>query len=293
MNEAATLSWLVPSLLGLLLYGLGQGLVKQWIGDVSPARYCLYYILANTIVNVWYFYSHPHVSLLDPLAQGFVATGVLAYLIDGAAWIFYFLSIAAGPVAIVGTLSAAYPALTVLFARVFLHEQLAPMQYVAVLLVIGGCIGLSYSHSASEDTSSGNRRWIPLALAALLFWGTSNTLIKFAYTLPLANQGSFALCSSIGGGLTLGLFGLLRGSKGPHTVKQYVHSLVPMLMMAGGSLGIIVASATGPISIVTPLIGAYPVVTVVYAGLVLKERITRLQYGAIGAIIAGVLMLAA
>ncbi|MGH8304810.1 MAG: EamA family transporter [Steroidobacteraceae bacterium] len=63
-----------------------------------------------------------------------------------------------------------------------------------------------------------------------------------------------------------------------------------MGMMAGGSLGLIIAARNGPISIVTPLIGAYPVVTLVFAALVLKERITRLQYGCIAAIIIGMLL---
>jgi drug/metabolite transporter (DMT)-like permease len=62
---------------------------------------------------------------------------------------------------------------------------------------------------------------------------------------------------------------------------------VPMGMMAGGDLGVIIATKHGPISIVTPLTGAYPVVTLAFAALVLKERITPLQYGCIGAIIAG------
>jgi drug/metabolite transporter (DMT)-like permease len=63
-----------------------------------------------------------------------------------------------------------------------------------------------------------------------------------------------------------------------------------MGMMAGGSLGLIIAARYGPISIVSPLVGAYPVVTLFYAALVLKERITRVQYTWIGAIIAGILI---
>lgn len=292
MTTAPMLTWLVPSLLALASYGFAQGLAKQWMSDASAPRYCLYYILANSAVNAWYFQSHPHVSLLDPAARGFVGTGILAYLFDGSAWIFYFLSIARGPVAIVGTMSAAYPALTVLFARLFLQEQLGAVQYGAVLLVIGGCIALASAH-VEEQAAARGRSWMPLALAALLCWGISNTLIKYSYTLPKALPGSLALCSSIGGGLTLGVYGLLGDRSSAHSLRQFAHSVVPMLLMAGGSLGLIIASDLGPISIVSPLIGAYPVVTVVYAGLVLKERITALQYGCIAAIVAGVAMLAA
>lgn len=278
--------WLTPALVALVLYGLGQGLVKKWIGEVPPARFCLYYVLATSIVNFGFFITQDHPPLLAASGSGFLIFGVLAYLFDGLAWILYFQSIVLGPVAIVGTLSAAYPALTIVFARVFLHEQLTALQYLAVTLVIGGCLGLSYTPSG-ESSQTTSRRWIPLSLLALVAWAASNTIIKYSYSLPGANEANLAVCSSIGGALTLGVFGLLRGRRGAHSVRAWVHSFVPMGMMAGGSLGLIIAARHGPISIVTPLIGSYPVVTLVYAALALKERITALQYGCIGSILTG------
>jgi drug/metabolite transporter (DMT)-like permease len=261
--------------------------VKKWIGEVPPARFCLYYVCVNSIVNLGFFFSNPHPPLFAAAARRFLEFGVLSYLVDGLAWILYFQSIAAGPVAIVGTLSAAYPALTVVFARFFLHEHLAPLQYVAVALVIGGCVGLAHAPGAAGGGVA-TRRWIPYSLLALLCWGASNTLIKYSYSLPEANEASLALCSSMGGALSLGLFGLLKGRQGTHSVRQWLHSFVPMGMMAGGSLGLIIAARYGPISVVTPLIGAYPVVTLVFAAAVLKEPVTRLQYGCIGAIVIGI-----
>jgi bacterial/archaeal transporter family protein len=280
--------WLIPALVALLLYGLGQGLVKQWIGEVSPGRYCLYYVLATSLVNFGFFLTHQHPPFWDPTGRGFLAVGVLAYLFDGTAWILYFQSIALGPVAIVGTLSAAYPALTIVFARIFLGELLTSSQYLGVTLVMAGALGLSYSPEATDGAVT-SRRWIPLSLLALLCWGTSNTLIKYSYSLPAANEANLAICSSIGGALTLGVFGLLRGRQGAHSVRAWLHSIVPMGMMAGGSLGLIIAASHGPISIVAPLIGAYPVITLIYARLVLKERITYRQYACIAAVIVGML----
>jgi transporter family protein len=293
MNEsiftAPLLLCLAPALIALLLYGLGQGLVKKWIGEVPPARFCLYYVFATSIVNLGFFFSHEHPDLFAPASRQFLEFVIQAYHVEGLSWIRYYQSIVEGPVAIVGTLSAAYPAVTVVFARLFLHEELAAEQYAAVTLVIGGCIGLAYA-PASAQSAMTSRRWIPLSLTALLCWGTSNTLIKFSYSLPEASEYSLALCSSIGGALSLGVFGLLKGRQGPHSLRAWLHSFIPMGMMAGGSLGIIIAARYGPISIVTPLIGAYPVVTLIFAKLVLKERITRLQYGCIAGIVLGILL---
>jgi drug/metabolite transporter (DMT)-like permease len=253
-------------MMALFLYGVGQGLVKKYIGEVPPARFCLYFVLAKAIVNLSWFFTHDHPPLLSEDGHTFIALGVLAYIIDGTGWILYFESIIAGPITIVGTLSAAYPALTVVFARIFLGEQLGTLQYVAVTLVIGGC------------------------LLALICWATSNTIVKHAYSFPAASEVSLMACSTLGGVLSLGIYGFLKGRQGAHSVREYLHSFVPMGMMAGGDLGVIIASRYGPISIVVPLTGAYPVVTLAFAALILKERISILQYGCVGAIIVGMVL---
>ena len=288
-DTAALLVWLTPSMVALLLYGVGQGLVKKYIGEVPPARFCLYFVLAKAIVNLSWFFTHDHPPLLSEDGRTFIALGVLAYIIDGTGWILYFESIIAGPITIVGTLSAAYPALTVVFARIFLGEQLGALQYVAVTLVIGGCLGLSYS-PPDANVKILSRRWIPLAFLALICWATSNTIVKHAYSFPEASEVSLMACNTLGGALSLGLYGFFKGRQGAHSVRQYLHSFVPMGMMAGGDLGVMIASRYGPISIVVPLTGAYPVVTLAFAGLILKERITKPQYACVGAIIAGMVL---
>ena len=59
-TAAPLLLWLTPSLLALLLYGLGQGFVKMWITEVPPARFCLYFACARAMVMVCYFLANPH-----------------------------------------------------------------------------------------------------------------------------------------------------------------------------------------------------------------------------------------
>jgi drug/metabolite transporter (DMT)-like permease len=49
----------------------------------------------------------------------------------------------------------------------------------------------------------------------------------------------------------------------------------------------LIASRYGKISIVTPLTGAYPLVTLAFAALVLRERILLLQWTCIAAILVG------
>lgn len=287
--ETALHLWLTPALIALFLYGIAQGLVKKNISEVSPARFCLFFVAAKTVVNLSYFFYETHPDPFAEAGRSFMLTGILAYILDGTGWILYYKSIVLGPITIVGTLSAAYPATTVLFAGVFLGEVLDPIQYLGVFLVIASCVGLSI---APADPSSKMRShfWIVLAGGALIIWGAAQTIVKHAYTLPESSEANMALFNTIGGMLTLGIYGILYGrakNGGADSKGEWLKALIPMLMMAGGDLGVLIASRFGEISIVTPLTAAYPVVTLVFASVALKEKITPLQWICIAATLAG------
>lgn len=285
---APLLLWLTPALLALLLYGLGQGFVKMWITEVPPARFCLYFAAARALVMTCYFALTPHTAVFAPENRTLLVVGVLAYLLDGTAWIMYFQSIIAGPITIVGTLSAAYPAVTIVFAHWFLGETLAPLQYLAVVLVIGGCIGLAYQPADAVNKVVG-RAWIPLAFSALVLWGAAQTIVKYDYGLG-ASDANMSLYSVFGALCTLGAYGFLKGRAGTHSVAEWTRSFLPMGMMAAGDLGVLVASRYGKISIVTPLTASYPLVTLGFAALVLRERISKLQWACIGAVLVGMFL---
>lgn len=283
-----SLLWLTPTIAALLLYGLGQGFVKKWISEVPPARFCLYFVAAKSVVNLGYFFTQAHPPPFADGAAKFYLVGILAYIMDGAGWILYFQSIVAGPITIVGTLSAAYPALVVLFARIFLRESLLPMQYLGVLLVIGGCIGLSYS-PPDPNAKATRKVWIPFAAAALLLWGIDQTMVKWCYNNS-ANEANMALYNTMGGALSLGIYGVLYGRQGTHSSHEWVKSFVPMGMMAAGDLAVIVAAKLGPISLVNPISGAYPVVTLIFGAIVLREKITKFQYLDVALIVLGLFL---
>jgi drug/metabolite transporter (DMT)-like permease len=285
LNELGQLPWLVPTLGALFAWGIAQGLVKKYIGGVPAASFCLYYAVANAIVNVAYWALHDAPPAFAPEGQAFAFWGLLAYVLDGIAWIFYYQSLTYGPISIVGTLSAAYPALTVIFARTFLGEDLTITQGLGVGAVLLGCLALAWSPSSSARAAG--RRWKVLAGAALLIWGVSGTLIRYSYGFPGAHEANLALFIAIGGLLTLGTYGLLKGAARSGSRTEWLRSMGPMSTMALGGLLVAIAYKHGPASLVTPLAGAYPVVTIAFAWAVLNERPTRLQWGGIAAVLAG------
>jgi drug/metabolite transporter (DMT)-like permease len=297
-----TLAWLTPTIATLFLYGLAQGFARKYVEEVSPARFCLFFIVARTIVALSYFAMTEHPAPFAAEGRNFLLVALLVYVLDGTAWVLYYKSILLGPITIVGTLSAAYPAPTILLAAIFLGERLGALQYVGVALVLFGCLGMAYQPGEGKKTA--NRGWIPLAVGALCLWAIAQTLLKYSYSLPQASESNAMLAMFGGGWLTLGVYGLLygrrssgpepaEGSSGPanpttgSATREWLRAMFPMVLMAGGDAGLLIAVKYGPVSIVTPLTAAYPVVTIVFAALVLEERVSKIQYGAIAAVLIG------
>ena len=284
-----TLLWLPPTLAAMVMWGIAQGLVKKYIGEVPPARYCMYYAFANAAVSLGFWAFHDAPAPFAAENRDFAIFGLLAYSLDGIAWILYYQSIVYGPISIVGTLSAAYPGLTVILARVFLGEVLGPHQLAGVAALIGGCLLLAYA-PAEAGARPTRRRWMALAGAAILLWGVNGTLVRHAYQLRGAHEANMALFIAIGGLATLGVYGVLFGRQGATAAGEWGRSFGPMATMATGTLLAALAYKAGPASIVTPLSGAYPVVTLGFAWAVLKERPTRLQWAGIALVLAGMLL---
>ena len=132
-----------------------------------------------------------------------------------------------------------------------------------------------------------------IGAVALLLWGVTGVLVKYAYAYygdnqaNVASEANMALLIAAGGLLTLGVYGFIFGRKGAASGREWSRSFLPMATMALGGLLAAIAYKTGPASIVSPLSGAYPVVTLGFAWAVLKERPTALQWAGIAAILAG------
>jgi len=133
--------------------------------------------------------------------------------------------------------------------------------------------GLAHQPADAAHKVAG-RAWIALAFSALVLWGAAQTIVKYDYSLG-ATDVNMALYSMIGALLTLGVYGLWKGRAGTHSLIEWLRSFLPMGMMASGDLGVLIASRYGQISIVTPLTGAYPLVTLAFAAFVLRARRSR------------------
>ena len=281
--------WFILAILVALLWGsagifakystprLGVARVALLIAAVEGPMYALAFMVWSQSV---------HVSLEDAIiAVTSCLVGVIGYLC-------FFESIMEGQVAIAGTISAAYPALTVLGAYLILSESLTPVQSIGVVAIVGGVIALSYEPEPGTSRSL-NKRSLVFALAAFALWGLWSLTSKIAVDRVTAgNVFGFYVISSFTAPLLYVFF--RRGSidsKARPGRMAWAMGAVALAVNVSGTYAYTYALQEGTASLVVPISSAYPIVTVVLAIAFLRERINRLHASSLGVVVLGLILI--
>jgi transporter family protein len=309
-NAAAWLPYLVAT---VLFYGLAQALTKQFMANLSAAAFIVLYVLVKAVINTGAFFTLGHAPLFDGAANTFIALSLCGNLVNGFAWLFYYKALESGKVSLVGSVTAGYPALTVVLALLFLHEHVVWYQALGIVMVIGS--GVLVALGPTEDAAAvapaelavaggppemvaapaapaPDRRWLVYSLLVFAGWGIFSAFIKAAFNAPHADTYTFFIWNAIGAAVVLGPYGLwgVRKEGGLGPTNEVLKALLPTALFALGDLALFKAFEAGPATIVAPLSTVYPLVTLLYAAPVLKERITLTQWLAVMLLIAGIVV---
>ncbi len=124
-------AWVAPAALAFLLWGVWAFLPKLTTRYVDPASAIVYHALGGLAVAVVVLAMIGLRPAADPRGIGLaVLTGVLG--IGGA--LAYLYAVVRGPVAVIATVTALYPVLTVALAAALLHEPLTLRQGLGIVL---------------------------------------------------------------------------------------------------------------------------------------------------------------
>ena len=230
------------------------------------------------------------ISLADALfAIGSCIAGIAGYLC-------FFESIMEGQVAIAGTISAAYPALTVIGAILLLSERLTIIQGIGVLGIILGIIALSYEPNPGSLHST-SRRSIIFAFLAFALWGLWSLTSKMVIDrISAGNLFAFYVVSSLSAPLLYALFRSIRPDnedRGNPTRLAWSIGAVALALNVVGAWAYSYALETGSASLVVPISSAYPLVTVVMAVAFLREKINRFHIAALVVVGASLILVGA
>jgi drug/metabolite transporter (DMT)-like permease len=188
----------------------------------------------------------------------------------------------------VQTLSASYTCFTVLLAVLFLRERMRFSQAIGIALVIAATLYLTwfdrFGHPSSHDAAPG---WLAPTVIATLLWGVTGALLGYAYRLDKADHHRAMLANSAGLALTLLPFAALTSRQDAAAHPSDALGVAAVAMYVVADLTYYAAAAHGPMSIVTVLTGAYPLVSIVYAAVVLDQP-TGGIWPAVGMMLPGV-----
>jgi bacterial/archaeal transporter family protein len=279
--------WLFWTLLTLLAWGLWAVLSKLSGGELSGLHLQAISTLGLVpiLVTLWFARGastdeQPHKGI--PLA---LAAGVFSSLGNVA----FYAAMSHGKAATIVPLTALSPVITILLAIPLLKESFNRIQFAGICVSLVA-IFLFNVQPETGESSGPVSQWLPMALVAVGLWGVTGLLQKMS-TNHLSAQSSaiwfLAAFIPVAGSILL-----YDPVSSDISTRTWMIAAALGFTLALGNLTILLAfSSGGEASIIPPLAGLYPIVSIPIAIAVLHERISTRETLAIALALAAVVML--
>ena len=214
-----------------------------------------------------------------------------------AGYLAFYRGLALGPVAVVSPIAACDGAVAALIGMAFIGESLGPVQIGAVLLLVVGVALAATDLAAFRKGLKESAKGPLLAVVTMVGFG-----IALAGVGAVARRGqSFLMPILI---LRCFIFVQLAVTAGA-TRRRLLPGVGVGIVLAAAAIGVLdtasllafargmLAEEGGTVSLLGPLYGAYPVVTVLLSLLVLREKLVANQWLGIVLVLLGTVVLAA
>ena len=297
--------WLIFTLITTLLWGLAELFYKKGShGDrkYDHLRVC---VLVGAVMGI-----HAIVTLLtsdvvyDPMNLIKYLPVSLCYILSMAC---SFFGIRFIEESLADPIENTAGAMCSLLCVIFLGEQIAPMVWVAIAVIVIGIIGVSRTERSAEvnRTQKLGKKLAIIAFAMPFCYAVIDALGSFLdifflemETSPLVGitEENIELVANISYELTFAICGLIlfvfmKCKRVKFELpKQKDKALAAVCETAGQLTYVYAMSGNGAIA--APILSSVCVVSLVLSRIFLKEKLTKKQYLFIGIIIVGILMLA-
>ncbi len=282
----------ILALTALLIYGLTQVLAKRTVGTInSTSMVAVNFLVSVPIYLVFLAATLLFVDYESMKPEYFVYALIGASTARGGYYI-YLEALEKGAVTMVGSVTAAYPAITAVLAITVLGESIGPVNAAGIVVIIASMVGLSYMHGRSSGEHGFSRTALILSIVVLFIWGFGGIFIKLSLSgIPLVAY--LAVYPFI---LPPIAFAYLRHKKATREV-MFPKWSIPVMAAAAvaifwqfGYFAETGAISTGEAAIVFPLVSAYPIVTILGAHLFLKERLSLVDRVLLICVVIGIVM---
>jgi transporter family protein len=274
MSQGNIPRWLWHSLLAVLCFG-AWGVVTKAAADSVPPFETQVLFTAGLLPAVAIALGSGRLRAGSQPGRGLL-WGVATGLLGGVGNLAFFTALnAGGKASVVAALTSIYPVVSIVLGWIVLRERLHWVQTAGVVLALAAVFWLSWDASAL-DAGAGNgppaRRWMAYALVALLFWGGTGFTQKLSTNTASAELSliGFAAASLV---ISLGILSVERLSW-DFGSRAWTLAIAGGVLNGLGSLTSFFAYREGgKVTVVTPLVALYPVVTIGLAIVCLGEAI--------------------
>jgi len=271
-----------------LFWGLSGIFAKYSTPRLGVARVALLIVVVEGVMYTVAFLMWREEDIPISFADGVLAT--TSCLVGISGYLCYFESILEGQVAIAGTISAGYPALTVVGAVLILGEGMSGVQVIGVIAIIMGVIAISYEPEPGAANAL-NRRSLIFAVLAFFAWSFWSLTSKVAIDrVGAGNIFGFYIISSLTAPLIYAWIRKVKPSrmadkKPSHEAWTFGGAALALNVL--GAFAYSYALEEGSASLVVPISSAYPIVTGLLAVAVLKEKLNWVQSVALVTVVGG------
>lgn len=209
----------------------------------------------------------------------------------------FFGALSKGSAGTVIPVSSSYPAVTVILAAIVLSESITVAKAAGVALVVGGVVVLTSARfergspaaapAVGEPAAENTAGWLVPTVIFILAVGGLGITSKLA--LEHLEWPDLILWSGVG--YIVVVVGMLAGGYAKVELVTGTGSAIACAGMSIGSLILLyiaLSAAGGEASKVVPITAAYPAVTLIFAALLLGERVTASRVAGVVLVIGGV-----
>ena len=216
---------------------------------------------------------------------------VLSGIATGASWLCYFRALQSGDVNKVVSIDKSSTALTLIFAFIFLGEQITVIKGIAIVLITAGTYLMIEKKDVAKQ-QKGNKSWILYALFSALFAALTSILGKIGIEGVPSELGTAIRTFVV---LIMAWLIVIIEGKGSAlrlTPKNEIGYICLSGLATGGSwLCYYKALHDGPASVVVPIDKLSILISVLFSVIVLKEHISKKSAIGLFAIVAGTFLM--
>lgn len=287
MNQLLLIS-ITVGLLTALIYAI------QNIAEGYAAKRIRYYelalvtqVYALVLMSIAAIFLHKSISIsVQALVVAAVLGAVCAFSLH-----FYYRALHTGPINIVAPISGSYAIVAIPLAVIFLHEALSLVQYVAVGLVVLGVFLVDFK-IGKRGVKMDHKKYLFYSFLTLVLWGIYMPLASILIGQTdwfVALFWEFLFASVF---LMILLLKLVPKKRLKKAHPKFIKACIAIaLCEVVGGLILNFGLEKGNVTIITPLTTMSTVITVLFATLFLKERLSSRQAYGITCAVIGIIFL--